>query len=70
MKLQNIVEDNGLLKPRKSLPKRPVVTGPLYQLIDEAVQKRISEKGDWIVICNGLSGQTILASEVMTFSKK
>ena len=70
MKLQNNVEDNGLLKSRRSLPKRPVVTGSLYQSIEESVQRRISDKGDWLVIEDGLSGKSISASEVLTFSKR
>ena len=70
VKLQNIVEENGLLKPRKSLPKRSIVTGPLYQNIEETVQKRISEKGDWLLIENGLTGQKMLASEVMSLSQR
>ena len=71
-RLQNKLGDDGILRSFKDDQKLtlPPVNGSFYTEIIDSTNKRLKEKGDWIWLKNGLTQDTLRASEVEAATKR
>jgi len=68
-KVQNI-NKNGIIHSREKYKPKVAVNGSLYQMIEHKVEEKISSKGDWVVLRNGLEETELKASEILTLAKR
>ena len=71
-RLKNKVGDDGILRSFRDDQKLtlPPVNGSFYTEIMQLTNKRLKEKGDWIWLQNGLTQDTLRASEIEAATKR